>query len=218
MHPTIREALGVLWPRECAGCGRPDHGVCARCAAAFATSSAGVLGRDDDTPVVWAATYEGVARDVVLAAKEHGRRCALRVLGSALRRLVDETWACEAAPVLAVLVPASREGTRRRGFVPLRVLARRARLPCVELVQTGGGQQKRRGRGERMRRAALRTRPGDAGRLVGARVVVLDDVATTGATLREAVRATRAGGAHVVAAVVVARVPRHARAAGGAWT
>jgi orotate phosphoribosyltransferase len=42
----------------------------------------------------------------------------------------------------------------------------------------------------------------------GRRVIVVDDVVTTGASLAEAVRALRNGGAEVVAAVTVAATPR----------
>lgn len=206
MHPAIREALGVLWPRECAGCGAPDHGVCGACVAAFAATHVEVLG---GVRVAWAAAYDGAARSVVLAAKEEGRGSATRLLAATLRRLVDVVSAQERDTPLAVLVPASREGTRRRGFVPVRVLARRAGMRWIELAQVADGQQKRQGRAARLHRAAMRVRTRDAPRIDGARVVVVDDVATTGATLREAVAAARAGGAHVVAAVVVARVPRH---------
>lgn len=205
MHQAIREALGVLWPRECAGCGVPDRNVCSTCAAAFAATH---VEHRSGVRVVWAATYDGAARSVVLAAKEEGRGSASRLLAATLRRLVDDVAGDEARP-LAVLVPASREGTRRRGFVPVRGLARRAGMRWVELAQVADGQQKLQGREARLHRAALRVLPRDAARIEGARVVVVDDVATTGATLREAVAAVRAAGAHVVAAVVIARVPRH---------
>lgn len=205
MHRILREAAGVLWPRECAGCGSPDEGVCRACAAAFA----GVHVEAGTVPLVWAATYDGAARAVVLAAKEEGRSSATRVLAAALRRLLEHATDGEDAPPLAVLVPASAAGTRRRGFVPVRTLARRAGLAWIELAQHDEGQQKRQGREGRLARAALVPRRRDERRLDGARVVVIDDVATTGATIREAVRAARKAGAHVVAAVVLARVPRH---------
>jgi predicted amidophosphoribosyltransferase len=51
--------------------------------------------------------------------------------------------------------------------------------------------------------------PQHSERLHNARVLLVDDVMTTGATLQEAARTLLAGGAQSVRAVVLARTPPH---------
>lgn len=108
-----------------------------------------------------------------------------------------------------------------RGMRCVPLLARRRvgilaslRNAVVALIMGGGGGQK--GLGRRARRARLAgsfrarlpcwRRPGMAS-LVGRRAVIVDDVLTTGATLREAARALEDIGVNVLGAVVIAVVP-----------
>jgi len=56
-------------------------------------------------------------------------------------------------------------------------------------------------------RGAFRVRRSEAGRVAGRRVLLVDDVTTTGATLDDAARALLAAGAATVVAVAVARTP-----------
>ncbi len=115
-------------------------------------------------------------------------------------------------PGLVVPVPAHPARTRRRGCDPPRALAR-------ALARGQGLAFDRRGL-VRLRDTPSQTDLGVAARRAnvahafGARrrlppvVWVVDDVATTGATLAEAARAARAGGARVVAAVAAVHTPR----------
>jgi predicted amidophosphoribosyltransferase len=85
----------------------------------------------------------------------------------------------------------------------------------IALAASGSGGQKGLGRGERRARLVgslvARERAGPWGRqnrcpLRGRRVVLVDDVLTTGSTLREAARALEEVGAVVLGAAVIAAV------------
>ncbi|UOV99922.1 phosphoribosyltransferase family protein [Agrococcus sp. SCSIO52902] len=201
---ALREAASVLWPVACAGCGAPDVAVCAPCAALLTGDP--VRGDVDGVPLVAAAAYEGKVRMLVAACKEHGGRAESRALGAGLALAIAQA---PAAPL--VRVPSSRAGLRRRGFDPVELVLRGAGLRAVPLRRVaGGGAQKERSVDERASAAqgtlALPRRAAE--RLAGAAVVLVDDVVTSGATMREAVRAVRAAGCDAAAIAAVARVPR----------
>ena len=112
-----------------------------------------------------------------------------------------------------VPVPSRRLSLRERGFSPsaelAKVLSRELRLPCrmgYLLRQSDGPRQTGKGRRQRLAMAdtdvyRCRNVP------VGARVLLVDDVMTTGATLHQAATALRQAGAAQVLAVVLARAP-----------
>ncbi|WP_317231878.1 phosphoribosyltransferase family protein, partial [Clavibacter capsici] len=125
------------------------------------------------------------------------------------------------APLLDV--PSPRSALRRRGYAPVGVLLARARIrplrgPGIPGLRRNPLRSTRRpadqaGLGVAARAANVDGCLAARGDLAGRRVVVVDDVLTTGATLRETCRAVRAAGGEVVACAVLAAVP--ARAAAG---
>lgn len=218
MSPTLAvlrsaalDALALLLPIDCAGCGAPDRGVCDACHAALDTQP--ILRAVGDPPLrVWAAGgYLGIRRRVLLALKEGGRTDVAAALAPSLAAALHaaRTGIPGAEDAEPTLIPCSRAGYRRRGYDPIRVITGRAGLRVRrDLVRRRGrSAQKRLGILERSRNAtgSLVSRRD----LRGRRLLLVDDVVTTGATLREARRALVAAGAEVVGAVVLASTPRH---------
>ncbi|HEV8019728.1 MAG TPA: phosphoribosyltransferase family protein [Candidatus Lustribacter sp.] len=192
MWTAIRPWLFPVW---CIGCGVPDTGLCPACCAS-ARSSTVVL---DQLPVRAAGDYAGAVRDAILAVKR-GERACLDPLAALLAPLV---------PAGTVLVPltTTRRRAAERGFDQARELARRVALraggTCADIVRKHGSAQRGLGRNERLvARGRFAFRPGVT---IPPRVMLLDDVMTTGATLRDAAALLASAGCSVAGAVVVAR-------------
>lgn len=236
MTRTATGALGaalaglvdLALPSSCAGCGADGRALCPACAAALAGPARTT--RPDPSPVglppTWAvASYAGPVRSAVVAHKEEGRRALCGPLGAALARSTRAAAAEVSGPVLLVPAPSRGRAVRARGHDPTLRLARAAAaqlrrdgldVAVVRALRVRAGMLDQAGLGARDRAAnlagALRVSPSVAGLVAGRRVVVVDDVVTTGATLAEAARALRVSGAEVGAAAVVAATRRTGQA------
>ena len=193
-------ARSWLFPSACAGCDALGPGLCPACAPAPGAALAFDV---DGVPAFALGPYESALRRAVVALK-HGERDPLDALAALLER----------APLAGVLVPVptTRQRAAERGFdqsVQLaRRLAARRGLACAELLAKHGRAQAGRGRGERLAahgRFGLRAGAPGPGLALPREVTLLDDVCTTGATLRDALWTLREHAVEVCRIVVVAR-------------
>ncbi|MFE5773499.1 ComF family protein [Streptomyces sp. NPDC056485] len=231
MRGWWQELAGLVLPPACGGCGAARVLLCAGCAQALSGAAAGRVSpspRPAGLPAVYAAAaYEGAVREVVLAHKERGALPLAGPLGAALAAAVGGAAGAGAdgagagEELLLVPVPSARRQVRARGHDPARRIAlaaagrlrgagARARVVCVlRQVRPVADQA---GLGARERRenlaGALGVRGGGAvGFPAAARIVLVDDLITTGATLAEAARALRAASVGPVAGAAVVAAP-----------
>lgn len=208
--PLAGVLLDLVLPRSCAGCETPGCRLCVTCADVLAAPPMGRLPVGKQLPVtVAAAEYSGVVRAVLLAHKERSARSLCRPLGAALAAAAAEL--APPAGTVVVPIPSSRAAIRARGHDHARRLAttaaRQLGLPCHPLLRQVRPVADQTGLGARGRAANLAGALAVRRRVQGLRVLVVDDVLTTGATMGEAVRALQQGGALVHGAAVVARTP-----------
>lgn len=146
--------------------------------------------------------YEGTGAAVVQALKFRDGRRLVTPLADALAEHVQ----CHPGMVCTWL-PTTAARRRSRGFdqseLLARAVARRLDMPCVRLLRRQSGESQtgldRAHRADNVvfRPVAATTDP----------VLVLDDVCTTGATLRAAVAALSGSGTGTIRCITVARTP-----------
>jgi len=228
MRGLWQELAGLVLPAECAGCGTPRTGLCERCRSMLGHRR-GRRVRPEPEPVglpeVYAvAGYADEVRSVLLAHKERGVMALAGPLGAALAGAVGV--AAPGGPVVLVPVPSSRravavrghDATRRIAVAAAMALRRGGRTARVAAVLRQGREvadQAGLSGPERVANlaGALVAVPGAGRRLGAARVVVVDDLMTTGASLAQAAAVLRAVGGLVAGAAVVAAPPDAVREA-----
>ncbi|MFF5895609.1 ComF family protein [Streptomyces argenteolus] len=212
MRGWRREIAGLVLPVACGGCGRPRTELCEECAAVLARAPRRVRPAPEPAglPVVHAtAPYENAVRAMLLAHKERGALGLAGALGGALAAAVRAGAGQPggAGPLLLVPVPSARRATAARGHDPARRIAvaaaaelRRGGVPArvSAVLRQRRAVADQAGLGARERQAnlagALRVVEGGRRLLDGGRVVLVDDLLTTGSSLAEAARAVRAAG------------------------
>jgi predicted amidophosphoribosyltransferase len=151
--------------------------------------------------------YVDAGRELVLALKYGGARALVTAIGVAVASEVRDALAPGGTVDVVTWAPTSAARRRDRGFDQAQLLARsvarQLRVPPRALLRRAPGPpQTGRSRDERLVGPAFVARRG-----APARVLLVDDVVTSGATLSAAARALRGAGADHVVAAVVAHTP-----------
>jgi ComF family protein len=202
----ITALLDLFFPERCAACGQLAGLFCAACAGSLRPyppepPTPGL----DEVRVAW--LYEGAVRRSIHRLKYHKQRRAAVGLADALARALGDAPACDAL----VPVPLHAGRLAERGFNQseelARALGRRWGLPVRAdglVRQRDTGHQ-----ADLARRDRLTNVQGafawQASKPPPARLLLVDDVLTTGATLAACAAALRAAGAQEVRAVALAR-------------
>ena len=200
---ACRSALPRMRDPSCAICGislTSEDGTCLSCRA-FGTALPGIrLLRS-------AFLYAGSGPELLHAYKAEGGRLIARFWAQALDPLIRQIW----EPGMAIVaVPALSKNRRRRGFdqvtLVINALSNEFRIAASQnlLLRSAGIAQKTLSREARQSNlaGAIRVR---SGARVPSRILLLDDVCTTGASLSLCAAILRQNGCSDLCAITVFR-------------
>jgi len=195
----------LLFPTRCFGCRELGYSICSECRKQWNPHL--YQSRVTNLSVYSAITYSPVAKNILLAAKEQGVKSADQLVRNAVSVSIHELFkkypSCALVPI-----PSSASSNRRRGrdFInEIAISVARdlgvAVLPLLEHQRKIRDQSKLNISNRHQNLAmALSIKPQFRGNYSGEKVVILDDLVTTGATIGEANRALTRGGFKVQAA------------------
>lgn len=199
----------------CAACRvrfRPCGERCPACAQPLMTGHCACAGQGPAhlDACVAAVDYAWPWNELIGRFKYAAEAGLAHVLADVMQRSAPVRQALEVATVV-IPVPLADARLRERGFSPPLELARALGLGTIDAIslrrvrETQSQSRLSRAEREQNLRGAFAVDPLRAARLAGADAVLLDDVATTGATLSQAAWALRAAGVRRVTGVVFAR-------------
>ena len=202
--------LDLLFPPKCAFCGAYGvHGVCADCEKTLPWCHTPLHERTGIGTCVAPLRYEGAVRKSLLRFKFHGGRGNAEGYGKILAQCVAEHFG--GAFDLVTYVPVSERRRRERGYDQTLLLTREmCRVWGVSPVTTlrktrhTPAQSTLKTPEERKANVLGVYEAVDTEQITGARILLLDDILTTGATLRECVRVLRDAGAKSVLCATLA--------------
>lgn len=198
----LSDIRSLVFPRSCIGCGRLGQALCFRCRALLAPHHRSDIPSLDD--VVCLGKFGGWLRDAIITYK-NGNRTPL--LGCATAIAYGLQYVKDWNPnVQLVPIPSQKIKIQMRGFDAVSsmvtMMTREQSLVMCQLLtyqrhvgdQVGLGKS---ARTENVRNCFIATGPSPV------HVLLVDDVATTGATLSQAAVACRKSGASKVSAITL---------------
>ncbi|QAT49649.1 ComF family protein [Caproiciproducens sp. NJN-50] len=211
--------LELFFPPRCVFCDKiisPGTKICKTCAAAIAPVNAlrcmNLPGCGQNIPCIVLYPYESQVRDSIIRFKFYGEKKNADFYAEQLSELVRKRMKPSSFD-LVTAVPISRERKQGRGYNQSELVARKVAdqlglsyEECLEKVRDNP-EQHLLPRLERLKNVAGVYRA-DGNRIAGKRILLIDDIVTTGSTLCECAEVLLKTGARTVSCAAVAQVGR----------
>ncbi len=206
--------LDLFFPPKCVFCGalleRGGPGICGGCRDRLPYTRGGSGQKTEFVSEVLSPLYyEKEVRDSLRRFKFGGADCYAETYA---RLMAEPVERLDGRYDVLSWVPLSRRRLRRRGYDQARLLAEalgrrlgREAVPALKKIRNAPPQSRAGGKAARRANITGCYEAPEPERTAGRRILLVDDIITTGATLSECARVLRLAGAADVFAVTVAR-------------
>jgi ComF family protein len=210
--------LDIFYPPKCMLCRKllkgGEKGICVRCAGNLPKYRA-EEGRRDIKNVrlcVFPFKYKDALRDSLIRYKFNGAVAYAQVYAEFIAKSIDEN---EISCDIISWVPIHRKRYRERGYdqskLIAKALAKKLGVPCRKLLIKGVNNKRHSSiddREERKRNVSGVYRLATKDALVGKRILLVDDIVTSGSTISECAAVLKgAGCTEIYAAAVASAAP-----------
>jgi len=205
MQKLVDSVLGLIFPPKCEVCKRPGSAnLCPDCFSKikFMKPHLGIYS---------AGVYEGALREAVTRFKFHKRKNLAHPLGVLLVQYLSQTPLKIEELDMIVPVPLHPSRHRERGFnqaeLLAEVVAKYHELPVIKAIKRTKNTKANFDlpRDERLTNVAEAFEISQEGQVENKRILLLDDIYTTGATIAECCKILKTGGAKRVEIVTLSR-------------
>lgn len=207
------DILGVFFPRKCPFCGKLTEKkalICDKCRQTLPYCGTVRQGADFGRCAA-PLYYEDAVREAILAFKFHGKLGGLSCFGSMMAATAAEVYSGEFDAI--TWVPVSAKRLRKRGFDQARYLAGSLcvdwHVMPIETLRKKVDNPPQSGIDDASQRRANVLdvyEPVSPEQFAGKRLLLVDDICTTGSTLGECARVLKAAGAAEVMCLTLAMV------------
>lgn len=201
----IDEILAILAPNDCLGCSAEGKLVCKECIIALPVVETKTLDSPYISSVTSVTSYKSTAKELLWKLKSSGAQEAANIMAECMVKLLPRDQ-----KFIIVPIPTASSRVRQRGYdqakLIARQIARKARLPYLNcLVRSGYAHQVGAGREQRLRQLETAFRVKNTELIKDSKIILVDDVVTTGASLEIAAKVLMEAGTNDITAVTFAQ-------------
>lgn len=195
----LEQIVDLIFPAPCLACGKPPKPVCASCVPTFRVNRSG-------PDLFYASELTDSLNELISALKDKGKTALIKTFAKGLAPALSA--AIEATdPTILVCPPSSKRNYRKRGLNPALEIFKRANQSNLQVTDRFLflRQQPKEQRLLTAEERAENVRDVFGVRGKSSRILLVDDVRTTGSTLLSARAAIESEGMEVVGTCVLAQ-------------